>query len=183
MPRKLILFVLIAAVLYFKPVLAEVAGGGSTQAQEVTQTASPSPAATPHYTQAVGIDVGLAGRAIPGISYSRVITKNTRASIFLGAIYTSDGIAALSELNVYYDLNEYFYAGIGMNAAVDNDKTVILGFFNPTIGLKSDIISDYKLFIEGTLVFFSYQSQADVDDGMLLSAPFIIYKMGVRYYF
>jgi hypothetical protein len=185
MGQKIILFTAIALLLWFKPSFAAVVDASGGVVSPVTQTASPtpSPEATPHYTQAIGIDVGLAGVAIPGISYMRMITKNTRASIFLGGLYTKDGIAALSEINVFYDLNQYFYAGIGVNALYDYDGTLTMGFFNPTIGLKSDIISDYKLFIEATLVFFSYQSQVDVDDGMVLSAPTLLYKMGVRYYF
>lgn len=185
MGKKPVIFTTIAFFLFLIPAFAAADGASGGVQAPVTQTASPtpSPVATPHYTQAIGIDVGLAGVAIPGISYMRLITRNTRASIFLGGLYTTDGIAALSEINVFYDLNEYFYAGIGVNALYDNDATLTMGFFNPTIGLKSDIISDYKLFIEATLVFFSYQSQVDVDDGMVLSAPSLIYKMGIRYYF
>jgi hypothetical protein len=185
MGKKLFLFMITAVLLCFNPAFAAMDDASAGIQAPVTQTASsaPSPVATPHYTQAIGIDIGLAGVAIPGISYMRLITKNTRASIFLGGLYTKDGIAALSEINAFYDINEYFYAGIGINALYDEDATLTMGFFNPTIGLKSDIISDYKLFIEATLVFFSYQSHVDVDDGMVLSAPTLIYKMGVRYYF
>jgi len=186
MLRKLIVFAMISAALYFMPLTLKAAGSadaGAAQAAAVTQTAYPSPTATPHYTQAIGIDVGLANRAIPGISYTRLLTRESRISLFAGGIYTNGGAVGLTELNIYYNLNEFFYAGIGVNAALDENNTYVIGFFNPTVGLKSDIISDYKLFIEGTLVFFSYQSQPDAAASLSAAAPFIIYKMGIKYFY
>lgn len=187
MRLKVIFMALIAAIMFSCALIADtstiaVQEQALTPAASVTPSPSPYPG-PPHYTQAIGIDVGLANKAIPGISYSRIITKNTRASIFLGGIYTSDGFVGLAELNAYYNLNEFFYVGLGMSAALDDDNTFLLGFFNPSVGLKSDIITDYKLFIEATLVFFTYQSQPDEDAGPNAFSPFLIYKTGVRYFF
>jgi hypothetical protein len=163
---------------------SQTATPSETPEQTVTNTPGPTPQPTLRYTQAIGIDIGLDTRAIPGITYNRVITRNNRASIFVGAVYLPDGdIVGLTELNFYYDFHEYFYAGIGVNAALNDNRTILVGFLNPIFGMRSKITDDTLLFIESTAVFFSYSSNPAAENYFKAGNPYLIYKLGVRRFF
>jgi|GEM_PF-3286308 hypothetical protein len=163
---------------------SQTATPAETPDQSVINTPVPTPQPALHYTQAIGIDIGLDTLAIPGITYNRVITRNTRASIFVGAVYLPGGdIAGLTELNFYYDFHEYFYAGLGVNAALNGNRTILVGFFNPIFGMRSKITEDTLLFIESTAVFFSYNSNPSAENDFNAGNPYLIYKLGVRRFF
>jgi hypothetical protein len=138
---------------------------------------------TTQYANAIGIDVGMIGRALPGISYTRTVDKALSYSFFLGAMYDADIYMVLLEVNAYYLINEYFYVGLGASAALDEDGSAIFGVANPTIGMISSVTDNIKFYVETTVLIFSYRTKDDLDSHIVIGSPSPIFKTGIRYYF
>ena len=138
---------------------------------------------TTQYTNAIGIDVGMIGRALPGISYTRTVDKALSYSFFLGAMYDADISMVLLEANAYYLLNEYFYVGLGVSAALDEDGSAVFGVANPSVGMISAVTDNIKFYVETTVLIFSYRTKADLDSHIVIGSPSPIFKTGIRYYF
>ncbi len=145
---------------------------------------SASVAAKPaDYKNSIGIDVGIPGRIIPGISYSRVVDKNVFTTVFAGIMYDGDIFMALIMANGCYMFTENFYAGLGFSAALDEDASMLFGIGNPTVGLTSEIFPQFKFFIETTVLLFKFTNKPDTDSGLITNDPLPIMRAGVRYSF
>jgi hypothetical protein len=142
----------------------------------VTLSAAPS-------NNAIGIYMAVIGRAIPGISYTRVVDAHSYWSVFGGAIYAKDVFIFLLEADAYYLLNDYFYAGLGLSGTRDEDGSFIFGLANPSAGLTSFLSENINFYIETTVLILTYRSKAGIDSNISVDNPVPILKLGVNYFF
>ncbi len=132
---------------------------------------------------ALGIEIGMVSKVIPGLSYSRIINPNISFTVFAGGIFFGKSGMALVQFNAYYLFNDFLYAGLGVSGAVDEDSSIILGFGNPSIGLISAVTDNIKIYIETTVLIFTYTAKPDPDSDVSLNNPVPILKLGVKYYY
>ena len=132
---------------------------------------------------ALGIEIGMVSKVIPGISYSRVFNPSMSFTVFAGGILFGNSGMALVQFNGYYLFNDFLYAGLGVSGAVDQNGSIILGFGNPSVGLISAITDNIKMYIETTVLIFTYTAKANPKSEIGLNNPVPILKLGVKYYY
>jgi hypothetical protein len=132
---------------------------------------------------ALGIEIGMVSKVIPGLSYSRIFNPNISFTVFAGGILFGNSGMALVQFNGYYLFNDFLYVGLGVSGALDEDGSIILGFGNPSVGLMSAITDNIKIYIETTVLIFTYTVKADPDTDIGLNNPVPILKFGLKYYY
>ena len=181
---KRIALALIAAVLLPAFIAAEGAAANTvTTPAPLSLTQAAAAAAPLVLYNALGIDIGMVGRVIPGVSYTRVVDTHASWSVFAGAIYDGDIFMVLLQANAYYLLNEYIYVGLGVSGTLDEDHTAMFGIANPSIGLLSSVTDNIKFYVETTVLIFTYRTKNDSDQSITTNNPLPVLKMGLRYYF
>ena len=161
------------------------ADAASASASAVTVSASDE-ASNPgrsDYNAAVGLEASLPGRAIPGVSYTQFFRKNIFATGFLGAVCDGRIFAGIIQANGYYMLNDYFYAGLGFSAALDDDHSVIVGIGNPSLGVVSALYEDFKMFFETDLLLMRFSTNHDGSSGSMSTGLLAVLRAGIRYYY
>jgi uncharacterized protein YdeI (BOF family) len=133
------------------------------------------------YRNALGIELVMPGRIIPGISYSRFIFPDVFATVYTGLAADPDGAEVLISLNGYKLFNEFFYAGLGIGSIFDKGMTVLTGVLNPSAGLMARITPEITLYTEGTAWLLRLNTNNNV--GVLAGNTVLIFKAGVKYNF
>jgi hypothetical protein len=152
----------------------------ATAAAEPVSATSGTP--TTHiFLNALGIEVGMVGRVIPGISYTRYLFHRVFITGFGGLVADPDGVETFVSISGYRMLNDFIYAGIGFSAIFDKGRSVYIGVANPSIGLMARITPEISFYAEGTAWIFKIRTNNSVmtvpDDNILT------FKVGVKYFF
>lgn len=182
--RKIAVFIVLISVVFVFYIAAEDTSGDTLTSEsfEGVKVINANQTPIPLYN-AIGIEIGMISKVIPGISYTRVLNKDIACSVFAGAIYDPDGVMGLVQANAYYLFNEFIYAGLGISWAMDEDSSMIFGFANPTLGLTSSITDNIKFYIETTVLLFAYSTKQDLESSIGINNPVPILKLGLKYYY
>ena len=149
-----------------------------TSAEYVTPEPRP---ASEIFVNSVGFEVGIPGRVIPGISYTRYFFKSVFVSMFGGAMYDGASLAGLAQASGFYRFGNYLYAGLGVAMLLDEDGSVLCSFCNPSVGMTADITDRLRLFVQVDVMVLNFASSANTASADLASNPFPIFKSGIRY--
>ncbi len=185
--KRVITFAAIIFFLFSSFVLAENGVIQSGSAADAADTAA-GPAANTYtaaaslmYWNALGIELVIPGRSIPGISYTRFIRPDIFATAFAGLITDRDGVEALVSINGYKMFNEFFYAGLGFGTIFDRGRTILIGIANPSVGLMARITQEITIYAEGTAWLLKVNTNNNMDE--LTGNTLLVFKAGVKYNF
>src|ERR1035437_743359 len=141
------------------------------------------------YLNALGIEIAMSGRIIPGISYSRYFSPYFFVTLFGDAVVDHDGVESLLAINGFRMFNDFIYAGLGFGTIFDKGKSVLIGLANPAAGLMVRITPAITFYAEATAWFFKIRTNSNVvtfpDSNVvtLLDSNPLIFKAGIKYYF
>lgn len=154
-----------------------------TTSEAVTDTAVSvyTPPSPQIYRNALGIEISMPGRIIPGISYSRYLSRDIFATIFGGLIADPDGTEVFASINGYKMINDFFYAGLGFSTIFDKGRSVLIGIANPSAGLMARITPEITFYVEATAWLFKVRTNSHIET--LPDNTLLIFKAGVKYYF
>jgi hypothetical protein len=142
-----------------------------------------TPIALPNYRNAIGIEIGLLNKTVPGISYTREFGDDNFGSVFIGAVYDGTTFAGNFSVNGYHMFGDYFYAGLGFSAMTTDNGSVLLGIGNPSVGLISELFLNLKLFIETDVLLMVSPAQQNNNTGDITSGTMLLFRMGLKYYY
>lgn len=178
------IFLLFCAARLGADVYGLESAGENTAPENVTSTPSEQAAvrSLPQvYLNAIGIEIAMPGRIIPGISYSRYLSRDLFLTVFGGLIADQAGVEVFTSINAHKMFYDFVYAGLGFSAIFDRENSALIGLANPSLGLMAMISPEITFYAEATAWIFKLRTNPGTQT--LNDNTTLVFKAGVKYYF